>query len=86
MFQWYNEYQYELLFKDNKIKLIPKFKWIKNFNGGDDVPLVIQSGFMWAVFNKKGKVTREKAKQAAEVDVADFVEKLKKKINNPNNW
>lgn len=87
MFNWNNEYQIELLFKDDKIKITPKFKWVKNLNGSDDVPLVIQSGYMWAVFNKKGKVMRSSAKVAAENDLNNFIADLKKKIESKKeNW
>lgn len=87
MFSWYNEYQIELQFKDDKIKLSPKFKWIKNYNGGDDIPLVLSSGYMWAVFNKKGKVMRSKSKEIAEQDLKDFVTGLINKIHeSSDNW
>lgn len=86
MFNWYNEYQIELQFKDDKIKVTPKFKWIKNYNGGNDVPLVIGPGYLWAVYNKKGKVMRSKSKEVAEQDLKDFVNGLLKKINSNNDW
>ena len=87
MFSWYNEYQIELQFKDGKIKLSPKFKWIKNYNGGDDIPLVLSSGYMWAVFNKKGKVMRSKSKEIAEQDLKDFVTGLLNKFHeSSDNW
>lgn len=86
LMSWYNEYQIELLFKDDKIKLTPKFKWIKNYNGGDNLPLVLSSGYLWAVYNKKGKVMKSKAKEIAEQDIKDFISGLLKKINTTNDW
>lgn len=86
MFKWYNEYQYELLFKDGKIKFTPKFKWIKNFNGGNDIPLVLAPGYIWAVFNTKGKIMRSKAKDIADQDVNDFIKSLKNKIESKEEW
>lgn len=86
LMSWNNEYQIELLFKDDKIKLTPKFKWIKNYNGGDNLPLVIRPGYLWAVFNKKGKVMRSKAKEVAEQDIKEFTESLLKKINANSDW
>ncbi|KPE50993.1 DUF4468 domain-containing protein [Chryseobacterium indologenes] len=86
LMSWYNEYQIELLFKDDKIKLTPKFKWIKNYNGGDNLPLVLSSGYLWAVFNKKGKVMREKAKETAESDIKEFIKGLHEKISSKNDW
>lgn len=86
MFNWNNEYQIEILFKNEKIKITPKFKWIKNFNGGADVSLNMGNGQLWAVFNKKGKVMRSKAKETAENDINSFLQNLKVKINKSNDW
>lgn len=43
-------------------------------------------GQMWAVFNKRGKVMRVKAKEIAESDVNGFIEEFRSKINNSKDW
>ncbi len=83
---WSLNYKYELLFKDNKVKFSPSFKYLTN---PDDAVKINLVGFgvmgdATGIYNKKGKVLREKAKVNIDNSVNDFIKELTEKLVNAN--
>lgn len=80
-----NAYQYEINFKDGKLRITPKFKWIENDSGFGDFKLISQ-GMTPGVYKKNGKINMRKAKIVAEEGINQFIGSLKAELIKDSDW
>lgn len=77
----------EVNFKDNKVRIKPKFVKLETpeSNSPNDIRLN-GGGLTSSIFNKKGKVRKKKMKERAEKSVNLFVEEVKKYVDSNDDW
>ena len=90
---WHLNYKYDIQFRDGRINFSPYFKYLDNEGDFNKVELIGSSvlGNATGVFNKKGKVLRDKAQTFIENVVNADLEEIKKEIlsaevSKDDNW
>ncbi|NDV47849.1 hypothetical protein D0T49_12410 [Paludibacter sp. 221] len=80
-------YSFSIMFKENRIRIdLPFFSFERSSNGRS---LVLSDGagpYRASIFNKKGKVTMESAKEKMENDMNAIINGIIKSINSSDDW